>query len=211
MAEKKSTTFSNALAAHRQQSSDEQRMFVYFDDHGNIKCITPIEDENMSAKFSVTKFPVSSVKRFISGEINPSEYIVKLRKGKIAKYVIIKKASNETYFRGPENYLTEIRHNSDGDYGLKINIYKDKFVFELSDKIKNEILENTNEKYHIAGRQMLYFFITAEKNPDALHRELAVSVEELVNDKVEIEYEVPSRFSIYATKIFDNYCINYKK
>ena len=51
-------------------------MYVYFDNSGNIKAITPIKEAYNETYFSMAMLPLSEVEGFLSGKKNPSDFLI---------------------------------------------------------------------------------------------------------------------------------------
>lgn len=84
-------------------------MYVYFDDDGEIKAISPMPDVAHKDYFRSATFPLSEVEGFLTAQKNPFDYNIKeiLRSGS-RSYKIIKKVTVINLTRTLDNYLTKI-------------------------------------------------------------------------------------------------------
>ena len=84
-------------------------MYVYYDDEGNIKAISPTPDMFHRDHFKSATFPLADVDAFLTGMKNPFDYtICESRRPGSKSLEIIKKVSTVDLTRTLDNYLTKI-------------------------------------------------------------------------------------------------------
>ena len=86
-------------------------MYVFFDEKGNIKAITPSLNDFSDESCSVSTFPLAEVEDFLLGKKSTSGYeIKKIKTFTGEKYILNKKSTEIIYTRTLDNYLTEIKN-----------------------------------------------------------------------------------------------------
>lgn len=210
-----SANFISALTQYtsiKKQTSVDSTMLVYFDESGNIKCISPVEEE-LSDDVIVAEFPASNVARFITGDANPNDFIVRARHGKFTEYVIVEKQSKVDYHVKLSRFITKIT-NSAQLAELYINVDNCKVQFSLGKEIKKEFADRSPDAdptgVTIGGLRNIPFYITYKNNPNILIDTITVPVHVLINQDLtyDIKIENLKQISIYTKKVFRHYSIN---
>lgn len=123
-------------------------MYVYFDDRGNIKAITPESDSALQQQYDQTMLPLSDVAPFLSGKKNAFDYVIKgLKKLTGTSYVLSKKFSNINLERTLENYLTKIESTSDLEPIIKVT------AFTKSNRITVALNESYKELFTLGSQE----------------------------------------------------------
>ena len=202
----------NALLKKEKAAADitKQKMFVYFDESGNIKCISPVVDQQQETVSQATKLPLKDVYKFITGEISPTRYLVKKKKGTANKYEIVKRRYEISHVRKLDRFLTEIIPGYGKKTGLEIiaDMQSNTLTFKLADNVRNEFLETIDDLSlaSISGMRVLKFYCTTKNDPSYLIESFTVSVTALLQGNVYIEFKSDlAKYSLFTRQVFDNY------
>lgn len=175
---------------------------VYFDDLGNIVCITKDEDFDIPDDWKTAKFTVEEL-RMISGNKSYSAFKVVEESG---KYCIkhVKSLNKQSSRMAGE--LTEVPWNTD-DVQLNIKVEQDKITVYLSDQGADYLAEFKDNNYIVRGYTYFPVYVCAKNNPSFLIDRFDVSLKELATQnqmtvKTSDDY---TQFSIYTLQLFDSY------
>lgn len=191
-------------------------MYVYYDKQGDIKAITPQEDESFSKSYNHVLLPLSEVEPFILGKKNSFEYMIKKTQklsGDTLK--LIKKYTNLNLTRSMDNYLTKVRTTTDSEPVVKIvvNSFNKKINVILNPSYK-EMYENgtEDEKDKIddfirSGSSSIH--ITEKDNPYCLYTSISFLPKELF-DKLRLDFTYDegldlSSSSAYTKRLLASY------
>jgi|11BtaG_2_1085332.scaffolds.fasta_scaffold00106_5 hypothetical protein len=120
------------------------------------------------------------------------------------KYKLLKKT--DTTIESVKNTFMEITNNEVGEVVVTKN-YKTK---EWQFSVDNDVKERYNNGTVIEG-DALHFSVTAKCNPHILYRTITVSIVELFENDVNINFDnsdiQQTNFSIYTNKKIDSYAI----
>jgi hypothetical protein len=209
----KDNAFQEAVEQFRQQHEEQAKklMYVYFDDAGNIKCISPIEDSAHHDKFMSTKLPIVEVYKFITGELAPNKYKIEKREGKVNEYYVKKRNSEVSYVRTLDRFLTEVTEGYEQDHELEI-IADEKnkaMTFRFTDRVRKDINESVDDASQatIHGLKMLKFYVTTKNDPSMLIESFHVPVSGLLGEKeVVMDYTVDiENYSIFTRRVLNRY------
>lgn len=177
-------------------------MFVYFNDEGSIKCISPVKDDPMSFEFECTEFDIQDVIGFIDGSLRSLNYRIKPKKDKITEYEIVEKKKHGVHVVRLNKFLSQIPFDS-GEADLTIEIKKSKIKFSLASHLRSELVgKNT-----ILGLKRMPFIVTAKNNPYVVIQEFYIQAEKLIKNQV-VEYNinfVKDSISVYTKKVLESY------
>jgi hypothetical protein len=209
----KDNAFQEAVEQFRQQHEEEAKklMYVYFDDAGNIKCISPIQDSDHHEKFMSTKLPIAEVYKFITGELAPNKYKIEKREGKVNEYYVKKRNSEISYVRTMDRFLTEVPEGYEADYELEIVAdEKNKSItFRFVDGVRENILESVDDIHQatIHGLKILKFYCTTRNDPSMLIESFNVPVNKMLSDgEVVMDYTVDIKdYSIFTRRVLNRY------
>jgi len=188
----------------------EKLMFVYFDESGNIKCISPVEDDSHDEEILVTKMPIKNVYRFITGEIAPNKFMVVKKKGKVNEYDIVERLFEFNHVRKLDRFLTEVDMKYVKDFELEIiaNLKTSTITFNLANHIVLEFLNDIDDTANasINGFKVLKFYCTTKNDPSMLIETFNVPVSKLLRGSVHVEYKSKLEdHSIFTRKVFTKY------
>ena len=188
----------------------EKKMYVYFDDSGNIKCISPVEDVDHESKFQVTQLPLKNVYGFITGEISPAKFIVKKRKGKVNEFVIVERQFEVSHVRQLDRFLTEIDVGfiKDSELEVVVDEANASLTFRLSHAIRQEFIESVDnlENASINGLRTLKFYCTTKNDPSIFIEGFDVPVVGLLQGNVIVPYKSNiSQYSLFTRRVFTKY------
>ena len=136
-----------ALEKAKNTTPTEQRMHVYFDEPGNIKCITPVPDETYHDSYLHTTLPVAEVYKFITGELATNKYKVQKKKGTVNEYVIVKRVSEYNFVRSLSRFLTEVELGYDAKHEIEIVVdsKKSSITFRITEPVRDKIYETIDD------------------------------------------------------------------
>lgn len=190
-------------------------MYVFFDDQGDIKAITPTPEETYLTKFNVATFPLDDVKSFLTFEENTFNYFVRSRKKPTGTvYSIVSKKHEIDYTRTSSSYLTEVQPtNKDSIICITHHPLKKSFTVSLDAKFKKMYLrENDPEdtfpsltKFFASGPCSVY--ITKKHNPYCMLWSFRFLPSALLSeDSLNFTYSgVYNNVSVYTKKIITGY------
>ena len=95
-------------------------MYVYFDQAGDIKAISPDTISSYAGVYSSATFPLSQISIFLEGKANTFNYFIKKDvKGFSSQYLITPKSSVQvSNLRTLDSYLVDISKNTDLDNSI---------------------------------------------------------------------------------------------
>lgn len=194
----------------KERDTAEKLMNVYFDDSGNIKCISPVTDEDLALSFQHTKLPLKNVYRFITGEIAPNKFIVKKKKGKINEFVIVERVFEVNYVRKLDKFLTEIEVGYGNETALEIiaDTKTSTLTFKLAAQIRIEYLNTIDDVAlaSIAGLRTLKFYCTTKNDPSYMIESYKVSVAQLLQGPVFVKFNSDlKKYSLFTRQVFEEY------
>lgn len=175
---------------------------VYFNELGDIVCITKDEDFDIPADWKTAKFTVEEL-RMISGNKSYSAFKVVEESGEYSiKHIrhLNKKSSRMA------GELTEVPWNTD-DVELNVRVEQDKITVYLSDQGADYLAEHKGNNYIVRGYKDLPLYVCAKNNPSFLIDKFDVSLQELATKnqmtiKTSDDY---TQFGIYTLRLFDSY------
>lgn len=191
-------------------------MYVYYDDDGDIKAISPTPDISHREYFSSATFPLSEVESFLTGMKNPFDYTIKeVRRSGSKSYKIARKASTINLTRTLDNYLTRVDKIGDDVPTIRITVnlidknvrlHLDKHFVNMY-KIGTEEEQEDVESFIRSGLSTMY----VTKRNDPYHRLFTIvfSPKELF-EKGDLYFPYDetldfSDVSVYTKKIVKNY------
>ena len=185
-------------------------MHVFYDKDGDIKGMSPSQNDYDNPDWSSAMFPLEEVESFLLGKKNSFNYKIKKIKNLAGeKFVISEKVTNPIYTRSVDNYLKEIEAPEAHVTVITITNQKtDKmFVVEFSKEFKLLCEDNTEIIQDILSKGMVYIYITKKHNPYHLLFKINLSPKELLEkDFLTFEYDgVIEDASAYTKKILGNY------
>ena len=104
-------------------------MYLYYDSRGEIKGITPSEEESLK-DFRFTTIPLKEVEMFLTGEVNPFDYAMRLVGGKPTK--LVKKEVVKIQPRTQSQFLTRIEQKPTGKADIIVVINSSKRSINVS-------------------------------------------------------------------------------
>lgn len=179
-------------------------MWVYFDDNGIIKCVSPVQDdENLPQGLIKHQFPINQVMHLIDGTGSLSKYIVKPDLEKKSGYIISKRQETQNVTLKMNRFVTQLSSTTPAQ--IQVQVTSDKLIFTMCDELKQEL--SSERTYR--GHKILPFYITARNNPYVLLEEILIPTDCLIHDayyihKLQNNID-PCETSIYAKQIFDSY------
>ena len=194
----------------KEKDVTEKKMFVYFDDSGNIKCISPVEDEAQEKAFQRTKLPLKNVYRFITGEVSPSKFIVKKKKGKLNNFVIVERLYEISHVRKLDRFLTEIDQGrvQGAEMEIVVDVKNSSITFRLNNQVRLEFIETIDnlDLASINGLRMLKVYCTTKNDPSMLIEGFDLPVKDLLQGNVIRPYTCDvTNYSLFTRRVFDNY------
>lgn len=197
-------------------------MYVYFDQNGDIKAITPTADTGLSQQYTQTMLPLADVEPFLTGKRSSFDYIIKSVK-KLAgnTYVLAKKFSNVNLARSLDSYLTKVENDSQVEPAIKIVAYTNwngmalilneayKELYDIgTDEEKEKI-----EEFLTSG--ISYVYITEKSNPYNLFYDFSFLPKELY-DAGKLEFKLPDEIdlrnsSAYTKRLVSSYSYTIKE
>lgn len=175
---------------------------VYFDELGNIVCITKDEEFDIPGDWKTAEFTVEEL-RMISGNKSYSAFKVVEESGKYCiKHV---KSLSKQSSRMPGE-LIEVPWITD-DVELNVKVNQKKITVYLSDRGADYLAEFKGSSYIVRGYSFLPIYVCAKNNPSFLIDKFDVSLAELatknqITVKTSDDY---TGFSIYTLRLFDSY------
>lgn len=205
--------FQKAVEEFKRQHNEEisREMFVYFDQSGNIKCISPLQDAEHHDRYLHTKKKLFEVYKFITGELAPNRYKIEKVDGKIGEYEIKKRSSEVSYVRTLERFLTEIVEGYEKRYELEIIADESSKIitFKFTDEVRQEIIGSVEDIFQatIHGLKVLKFYCTTKNDPSMLVESFEVPIHKLLSEgAVEMDYNVDIRdYSIFTRRVLNKY------
>lgn len=158
-------------------------MYVYFNDIGEVKCISPILDE--SSKLLYVKMNIDEVEPYISGKRSLNSCLV-IRDQKIAgKYTLKQKTFDIKTYTVLDKFLYEVPYTDADKFHIKItnHVSKNKILVEIDSKLRNDILDDTEggaDYLKIEGLEILNFYFTAKHDPSILIHSISVPTQPLI-------------------------------
>lgn len=185
-------------------------MSVFYNKDGDIKAITPTQNDFKDESCSVAFFSLSEIEPFLLGKKSLTDYIVKKED---EKFTLTKKFADISYTRTIDNYLTEIE---DIEYQTTIisiiNQKKDKvFILEFSKNFKLLYTDGSKEDKSIIDdilkNNSTSIFITKKHNPYYLQFKITFSPKELFQkDRLYFNYQDNiENASAYTKRIISGY------
>lgn len=191
-------------------------MYVYYDDEGDIKAISPTPDISHKEFFNSATFPLPEVEGFLTGMKNPFDYSIRESQRAGSKsYKISRKVSTINLTRTLDNYLTKVEKKGDDIPTIQVNInlidknvrlrIDEHFINML--KVGTEEEQDDAEAFIKSGLSTLY--VTKKNNP--YHRLFTVifSPKDLFEKKdLHFAYGETLDFSdvsVYTKKIVKSY------
>jgi len=210
--DKSTENFKKAADKMKKESADvtEKKMFVYFDNSGNIKCISPVQDEAQENVHLMTKLPLKNVYRFITGEVSPNKFFVKKKKGTANKYDIVERLYDINHVRKLDRFLTEIEMGR--VRGAEMDIVVDKknssITFRLNPDVRLEFINSIDniELASITGLRILKVYCTTKNDPSTLIEGFDIPVKDILKGSVIRTYKSDiTKYSLFTRRVFDNY------
>lgn len=147
-------------------------MYVYYDDEGDIKAISPTPDISHKEHFSSATFPLSEVEMFLTGQRNPFDFTIKeVNRPGSKGFKIARKTFSVNLTRTLDNYLTRLEKSSDeiptirvvvSPTEKKISLKLDQLFKDLY-KLGNDEEQDDVAAFINSGLSAIY--ITAKNNP----------------------------------------------
>lgn len=191
-------------------------MYVYYDNNGDIKAITPTPDVSLANEFSLAMFPVADVEIFLSGKRNPFDFTIsKIKKITGETFKLVKKQTEVFLTRTLDNYLTKVEPFNESETILKIitDSPERKIILKLDSAYKelyktgSEEQQEDIDSFINHGASSLYF--TKLNDPYYLYHTVSfVPREVFERDEVVFEYHEGidlSNSSVYTKKILNSY------
>jgi len=191
-------------------------MYVYYDNEGDIKAISPTPDISHKEFFNSATFPLTEVESFLTGMRNPFDYSIKeFQRAGSKSFRIARKVSTISLTRTLDNYLTRVDNNPDEIPTIQISINLiDKNVrlrideqFVNMHKIGTEEEQEDAEAFIKSGLSSLY--VTKKNDPYSRLFTIIFSPKELFEKgNLYFAYDETLDFSnasVYTKKIVKNY------
>lgn len=194
-----------------------EMMYVYFDEKGDIKSISP-ELNTLEDGIRVTTVLLSEVKDFLLGKKNVSEYYVKQLAGGTQFTIVMKYVPTLSRVRTLDNFLAEIHTmpKSKDAYILIENYIKEKkIILSLGKLVKLLLNEGPDDVQNLiesfSAQQQSFLFFTNKGNPYSLLHSIMFSPRDLfLREELEFSYTVDlSSASVYTKRLLDRY--SYKR
>lgn len=180
-------------------------VIVYFDDGGNILCVTDSVVEELPHWRNKHEFTQEQVE-ILKGK-NHNLFYVKQDPLVENLYSIESKATESQYVTAEEEFLSNVEVAKTNSYDIKIKVNKKSVIF-VAHKNLIKRYENIEPANMIAkGKKILKFYITAPNNPHFMLKTINISLANLVvSEEVIINVDEDySQCSIYTAKVFDKY------
>jgi hypothetical protein len=189
-------------------------MYVFFDEKGNIKAITPSLNDFSDESCSVTTFPLAQVEGFLTGKVSTSSYEVKKIKSFTGeKFILNKIVTDIIYTRTLDNYLTEISDEISSDTTILVTNYKSvktiilKLTTEFRTLYKNKSYEDEDIIDDILKHGSASIHFTEKHNPYYHFFSITFSPKTLF-EKGHLEFKYTNKVenaSAYAKRIINGY------
>jgi hypothetical protein len=189
-------------------------MYVFFDEKGNIRAITPSLNDFNDEACSVSTFPLSEVEDFLLGKISTAGYEVKKIKSFTGeKFILNKKITDVIYTRTLDNYLTEISNEISPETTILITNYKSvktiilKLTTDFRTLYKNKSYEDEDIIDEILQHGSASIHFTEKHNPYYHLFSITFSPKTLFEKgHLEFKYYDPvENASAYAKRIMNGY------
>lgn len=191
-------------------------MYVYFDDKGNIKAISPDSNAVSESLYKTAMFPLADVESFLTAKKNTFDFYVKvIEKFSRVEYKITKKQVLEvSHLRTLETSLTEITTNivSKNTIILIENFISTKCIkITITPELKY-LQSDGNEEDQVSVTNFINtpttpLFFTRKHDPYFLIHTMFFNPKELFDkNEIVIPYETDlSNLSIFTRKIVNKY------
>jgi hypothetical protein len=182
------------------QIQKNQPYRVYFDQHGEITCITKTEIEPDPA-WLTHDFAQDQIDMLKSGT---SKFVVVQDARRSGSYSIQQRVASSCEPAITE-FLTEIELTHDAD--VYCNVFNNMIKISVSDQIRELYRDTDPQQATVKGQRTLSFFITGFRDPHVLYEKHHVPLCNLLTVQeiciqLESDYE---NYSIYTLKLFDKY------
>lgn len=180
-------------------------MLVYFNDSGEIQCISPVADPSLEGSLCA-EFPREEVIDFITGAKRMyAHFVAKEVKDNVERFSIFEKAKGTSDVKVIDRFLTEVR-SIPGNYDLLFEVDTCKCVVRVSLSGTYNQLQN---KSVIWNFKQLEFYVTYLGDPNYLIDTIVVDATLLVTQDVFVNYD-PGKIdfsvaSVYTKKILGKY------
>lgn len=192
-----------------------EMMYVYFDEAGDIKTISP-DPVDTTYGYSVSTFLLSDVECFCRGIKNPSDYRVKSSKHTTGvSYSIIRKhVLVVSHVRTLDKYLTEVGTmptSSDAFVLIENIVNENKIRVSINPVLRSMLAEGTDEDQEavtfLLGNATTSLFFTPKNDPYMLLHTFTFSPAELFAlGEMYQQYTVDlTKTSVYTKKLIDKY------
>lgn len=197
-------------------------MYVYFDNNGDIKAITPSENNVIGKEYDYVMLPLKEVEPFIMGIRNTFEYTIKkIKKPGGHTYKLLKKFSEINVTRSLDSYLTKVPNDTFDEYVLKI------VAHTKSSKISLVMSPSYKEMYQYGSEEQIeeidtfinspksIIYITEKNNPYNLYYNLEFLPRELF-EKSMLDFQISKAVdlrntSVYTKRLVDSYCYSIRE
>jgi hypothetical protein len=189
-------------------------MYVFYDEKGNIKAITPSLNDFSDETCSVTTFPLAEVEEFLLGKRNTSNYEVKKIKTFTGeKFILNKKIVEIVYTRTLDNYLTEVKNVVSSSTIISITNFKSSKMITVNVTenfrllYKNRAYEDKDIIDDILRYNSTSIHFTEKHNPYYLWFSITFSPQELF-EKGHLDFRYTDTIenaSVYTKRIITEY------
>jgi len=177
---------------------------VYFDDAGNILCVTK-EDVIPEPSWSNSHEFTWEQVRILEGK-NINLFYVKKDQFVDNLYSIESRPTEKIHVSADNDFLYLITENvSTPD--ITCSLSPTEFTVTLSDNMLDKYSKIDKSQIAINGKKILKFFLTAKNDPHFMLTTISVALPNLVEKKT-ISFSLPDNYSqcsIYTSKVFDKY------
>ena len=177
---------------------------VYFDDAGNILCVTKediIPEPSWSNSHEFTWEQV----RILEGK-NINLFYVKKDQFVDNLYSIESRPTEKIHVSAENDFLYLITENVSVP-DITCSLSPTEFTVTLSDNMLDKYSKIDKSQIAINGKKILKFFLTAKNDPHFMLTTISVALPNLVEKKT-ISFSLPDNYSqcsIYTSKVFDKY------
>lgn len=190
-------------------------MYVYYDDDGDIKAISPMPDIAHKEYFQSATFPLAEVEMFLTGQKNPFDYTVKEVQRSGSKTVkIIRKVTTVNLTRTLDNYLTKVPpiRNDIPTINVNINLIDKNVSLRLDSHFigyKNGTEEEQDDAEAFIKQGLSSLYVTKKNDPYHHLFTVIFSPRELFEkERLYFDYDETldlSDVSVYTKKIVKSY------
>ena len=187
-------------------SQKEKDWTIYFNEHGDIVCLTQNEVE-VKDNWKTYAFSQEQLQILIDNKDDLAKYCINVDPSVDNLYSIQLKEITSIYTESEKEFLNEIEYGRSTSFDIKVAVNSSELVITMSNKTKEPYKDVYPISATIQGQRLLKFFLTAEHDPHVMFHYEIISLAELITEK-KVVRELPAdlrRCSVYTVKLFDKY------